>query len=780
MRHSNGQVVFLFGEGNLDAKDLGGKGAGLGEMARLGVTVPPGFTVATTVARAFQEHHRFPERYEWQLQRGIVHLERQTGKRFGDPVNPLLVSVRSGARVSMPGMMDTVLNLGLNPKIVEGLAKMSGSKRFAWDSYRRFLTMFGDVVLGIGRNRFESILNSVKLEQGVTMDTELNITSLKRICVLYRKLIQEETGSPMPDKPNVQLKMAVEAVFQSWGNERAREYRRVHKIPDWWGTAANIQAMVFGNYGPDSGTGVVFSRNVATGAPGTFGEFLVNAQGEDVVAGIRTPIPISKMREWNQPLYVELERIVRMLENRYRDAVDVEFTVERGRLYILQVRVAKRTPVSSVTMAVHFVWEGLWTKEEAVARVTSGDLEAVNASVFEAKAWEEAVANRLLSRGLSASPGAAVGEAVFTKEEAIKFAQAGRKAVLIRNETSPDDLSGMLASAAIVTFTGGATSHAAVVARSLGKPAVVGASKFKIVAGEVISVDGSTGTVVRGGVPFTSSTQTKEVNIFLRWRKVFGPKWPSPRLHLAYVDESVNINQVLNDFYLVDAMALKAKGTSLEVSAEELKQKIHIVTAERFAAYLANAIAGELRHYRMAPGERNPSKVTKPSAYVVLRQKYKVLNDDVESPNRKKAQKNVIDVLRQMTFPEQVEFFHLAAEAFDTKGKWGSSFGGAKWGDIARAAQRFLVGELNHSAFADHTFDLQHNSGNVFDKHPMLSGNRDRVTEQLEAKKHATDVPSLVKSLSRFFDKWGTEVAEIHRKGEALGLWASAIVAKAA
>ena len=331
----NGQVVYLFGEVARTAQVLGGKGAGLAEMVRLGVPVPPGFTVTTTVARAFGEHGGFPARFAGQLQRGVKALEARTGKRFGGNSSPLLVSVRSGAAKSMPGMMDTVLNLGLNPKTVKGLAKDTGSKRFALDTYRRFLSLFGDVVLGIDRQRFEKILTKAKRKQGITEDSKLTIKSLEELCENYRELISSATKRSVPDDVWQQLQMAITAVFLSWDSERAKAYRQAHEIPEWWGTAVNVQAMVFGNRGNDSGTGVVFSRDVSTGNPELYGEFLVNAQGEDVVAGIRTPLPIAKMKEWNSHLFIELQQIVRKLEAHLKDAVDVEFTVENGRLYIL-------------------------------------------------------------------------------------------------------------------------------------------------------------------------------------------------------------------------------------------------------------------------------------------------------------------------------------------------------------------------------------------------------------------------------------------------------------
>lgn len=754
MRGSNKQVVFLFGEGNHDAEVLGGKGAGLAEMARLGVSVPPGFTVTTTVARAWKENNRFPQRFEWQFQRGIALLERQTGKKFGNPTNPLLVSVRSGARVSMPGMMDTILNLGLNPEIISGLAKVSGSEHFAWDCYRRFLEMFGQVVLGLKKEDFGLI------------GEPLFQANPEMVCLYYRKVIFQKTGNPIPDEPLVQLKMAIEAVFGSWDTERARDYRRVNSIPEWWETAVNVQAMVFGNLGEDSGTGVVFSRNVSTGEPGLYGEFLVNAQGEDVVAGVSTPLPIAKMQEWNPALFGELTKVVKNLEVHYNDVVDVEFTIEKGRLFVLQVRVAKRTPAAALVIATQMVWEKHWTKEVALSKVSAEQITAVGRQVFEASALEQS-ANRILGEGLPASPGSAVGRVVFTSAEAVAAAEKGEKVILVRPDTSPDDLSGMLAAAAIVTEVGGATSHAAVVARGLGKPAVVNAEITELKVGSVISVDGTSGQIFSGELPLVCPAQKKEVNIFLRWlkEKFLG----AASISKKSLDEEVSVNQLINDFYLVEAMAIETKGTSFETSVADVRKSICTDTAERLLTYLVVAIASELRHYKCQ------DSMGVSSDYDTLRKKFGIENENISGDTNYIGfvQKNVVLKLSGMSLADQTEYFHLANLAFSEGNRWNSSYGGKAWADIAKTGKDFLEGKLPVVVFIDHTFDLQHNNGSVFGKHHMIGGYRDVVKNQLERKKKISGVSRLffgLRDVTGEFD-FSDSITDLFERGQKAGVW---------
>ncbi len=512
--------VYVYGPDRVDGRGdmkelLGGKGAGLHEMARLGIPVPPGLTITTEACVYFFRNGSFPEGLKEQVREGMALLERWTGKKFGDRVHPLLVSVRSGARVSMPGMMDTILNLGLNDESVQGLAAQTGNPRFAYDSYRRLIEMYADVVLGVDRHLFEERLEAKKQEAGVRSDAELSAEHLRALVEEYKALVEKHADQAFPQDPWTQLWLAIQAVFASWNNARAQEYRKIHGIPDDWGTAANVVTMVFGNMGEDSGTGVAFTRDPATGEPRIYAEYLPNAQGEDVVAGIRTPYKIEEMQRRFPELYEELLRYARILEEHYRDMLDLEFTVEKGKLYFLQVRVGKRTGRAMIRIAVDLVKEGKITREEALRRVDPYKLEEVLHPMLD-PAWIRENGHRELTRGIPASPGAAVGTVVLDPEEAARRAEAGEKVILVRAETSPDDIKGMARSEGILTARGGATSHAAVVSRGMGKPCVVGAEALQIDEenrtvtvvgedgsrvlreGEVITIDGNTGRVYQG------------------------------------------------------------------------------------------------------------------------------------------------------------------------------------------------------------------------------------------------------------------------------------------
>ncbi len=493
---------------------LGGKGANLAEMCRLGLPVPPGFTLATTVCRAFvAAGGSIPETILREVDTQIARLEAEMGLRFGDPAAPLLVSVRSGAAVSMPGMMDTVLNLGLNDKTLEGLARRSGNRRFALDAYRRLLNMFGDVVLGVDHHHFESALGAVKAARGAYQDTDLDAAAMAEVVDRYRAVIRMETGREFPQDPRQQLSLAMEAVFRSWDGERAQRYRKIHEITGLLGTAVNVQAMVFGNLGNTSGTGVCFTRNPSTGENVFYGEYLVNAQGEDVVAGIRTPEPISRLEGEMPECFRQLLTIKGTLESHYREMQDIEFTVQEGTLYMLQTRTGKRSAQAAVRIAVEMRGEGLISVEDAVRRVDPAQLEQLLHPTFDPKAPREV----LSSAGLPASPGAVSGRIVFTPEDAEAWAKRGEKVLLVRRETSPEDIGGMHASLGILTALGGMTSHAAVVARGMGKCCVAGCGdayidlaaktlRFKETTfkeGDWISLDGSTGEVMRGQVPTT-------------------------------------------------------------------------------------------------------------------------------------------------------------------------------------------------------------------------------------------------------------------------------------
>lgn len=528
---ANQKYVYFFGEGKAEGngkmKDLlGGKGAGLAEMTNSGIPVPPGFTITTEVCSYFYAHgHKFPEGLKTQYEEAIKKLERVNGKRFGEVENPLLVSVRSGAKFSMPGMMDTVLNLGLNDKIVTGLAKRTGNEWFAWDSYRRFLYTFGDVVLGLGKEVFEEILSKKKEEVEAKLDTDLKVADIKDLVKRYKELIKEKTGKAFPQDPLIQLDLARDAVFRSWDNPRAITYRRLNKIPDDLGTAVNVCTMVFGNMGNDCATGVGFTRNPATGEKMFYGEYLVNAQGEDVVAGVRTPKPIIELEHEMPKVFKQLKEITSRLEKHYRDVQDFEFTIERNKLYMLQTRNGKRTAQAAVKIAVDMVKEGLITKEEALMRIEPESLNQLLHPVLDRTAKYEVIA-----KGLPASPGAAVGKVVFNSEDAVTQGDTD-KVILVRLETNPDDIAGMALSQGVLTGRGGMTSHAAIVARSMGKCCVAGCEDIKVDEagkkfsvggvtvheGEWLTLNGSTGEVILGKVPTMEPSMTGDFGEFMRW-----------------------------------------------------------------------------------------------------------------------------------------------------------------------------------------------------------------------------------------------------------------------
>ncbi|MBN1433867.1 pyruvate, phosphate dikinase, partial [Candidatus Fermentibacterales bacterium] len=511
------KYVYLFSregtDGNKDLKDLlGGKGANLAEMTLLGLPVPPGFTISTEACEAFYESGReWPEGLEQQVRKGLELIERASGKALGDPENPLLLSVRSGAAVSMPGMMDTVLNLGMNELTLEGLARKTGNPRFAWDSYRRFQQMFGDVVMGIPHERFEAALQEVKDARGAKLDTELDVDDLMEVSRRYGAIYRDVTGAGFPEDPWDQLVRSVDAVFRSWNNARAVRYRELNEIRGLRGTAVNVQTMVFGNMGEDSATGVCFTRDPSQGRNTFYGEYLLNAQGEDVVAGIRTPLPIESLRDWDEKAYSELLDVREKLEKHYLDMQDLEFTIEGRRLYILQTRTGKRTIFAALNMAVDMVDQGLIDRKTAVMRVPAAGFPQLFAPILDTAGKKEA---DLLTTGLNASPGGACGKAVFTAEDAERRSADGEDVILCRLETSPEDIGGMAVSRGILTARGGMTSHAAVVARGMGIPCVAGASELsvdssekvltcggaKIREGDVIAIDGFTGEVFAGEV----------------------------------------------------------------------------------------------------------------------------------------------------------------------------------------------------------------------------------------------------------------------------------------
>lgn len=732
------QLAYLFtegGENTLDAHIRGGKGLGLAELSRLGLNVPPGFTITTTVARAFAQEGRFPNRLNWHVERCLREIETKTGKLFGNAERPLLVSVRSGAAVSMPGMMDTVLNVGMNSTVHASLATSFGSE-------------FADAC----RARLQSQLESAALST---------------------------TNGAIPEDPHEQMQLAFKGVVESWTSERACAYREAHGIPHWWGTAINVQSMVFGNLNDRSATGVVFSRDVRTGNRGLYGEFLPGAQGEDVVAGVRTPLPISKLREWNPALHTELVNVVAFLERHYDDIVDVEFTIEDGVLYILQCRKAKRSAQAAATFAVHQVWDDVWDRRKAVKQIPAEQLVELSNSSFEPIAFTRARQRRFFGRpsffvgGLAASPGSVVGKAVFSSDRAKRLAKQGESVVLFRRDTSPNDLPGMLASVAVVTAVGGETSHAAVVARGIGRPAVVGCTRMSvgraharallsfIREGDVVSVSGDTGTVIIGEVPLVGAMTTREVGNFLRWSKRFGwGSYPQPRLNLTLAKTRQSANELLNDFYLTSAMAKMARGTILENVAESLRIRVHTDVAETMACYLFTAVVGETRHALSSSSGES-------AAVKRLMNEYSFKFGQGRSSSYEYA----VSVFTSKPLQRQIEFVRLALDIFKRR-SWSSAFGGEKWATIARALLEFLSGRVGHTVFVDHAFDLQHNGGTMFDKHAMLSLRTDEyvLRRQLDCKK-AAQVPELYEKLRRIQNTFSSPVIELWDEGKKRNLW---------
>ncbi|MBI4379049.1 MAG: pyruvate, phosphate dikinase [Nitrospinae bacterium] len=539
------KYVYFFGKGVADGRAdmkslLGGKGANIAEMTNLGIPVPPGFTISTEACNEyFKNDRRYPEELWGEIEENLARLEGVIGIKFGSDLHPLLISVRSGSRASMPGMMDTILNLGLNEKTLKGIIEKTGNERFANDAYRRFITMFSGVVLGIKKkkkrtedgheveiNPFEEMMDKIKEKYNVKLDTDLNANALKELVEKYKLLVKKETGRDFPEDPKEQLKMAINAVFESWNNKRAIEYRRIYGIPNDWGTAVNIQAMVFGNMGDTSGTGVAFTRNPATGEKKFYGEFLLNAQGEDVVAGIRTPQPIEELREKLPDAYKSLVEIYQKLENHYKDIQDIEFTIQDGKLYMLQTRTGKRTAAAAVKIAVEMVKEGLIDKKTALLRLEPEQLDQLLHPTIDPKAKVE-----VITKGLPASPGAGVGRVIFTAEAAQEMTSNGEKVILVRQETSPEDISGMNVAQGILTVRGGMTSHAAVVARGMGKCCVAGCkdivieeekSQFKVNGyivkeGDWITLDGSTGNVMMGKVKLVQPELSGNFAQLMKW-----------------------------------------------------------------------------------------------------------------------------------------------------------------------------------------------------------------------------------------------------------------------
>lgn len=727
------RLVYLLNEvGGLSKEELGGKGAGLCQLVQAGFPVPAGLVVLSGLSRAWHQEGRLPKRLDWQLQGALTKLERKTGRRFGEPQKPLLLSVRSGAPVSMPGMMETVLNIGLNEEILPGLIQELGSERCGWDTYRRFLESFGTAVLGIDREHFS----------GRTSVTE--VADLQELCRQYRQVILEQTGQPMVDDPAKQLCLTIAAVCHSWEGARADVYRQTRNIPGRLGTAVVVQQMVFGNAGSESGTGVVFSRNVATGEQGLYGEYLPLAQGEELVAGQRTPEPIAKLARECPELYQQLECFAQCLEERYNDVVEIEFTIEQGKLWLLQVRTAKCAPIAAVRIVVDMVAGGRWSKQQAVRRVSRQQLEELQRARFDPEALRAAATKCLLGKGLPASPGAAVGKAVFCPDRAKELAAAGESVILIRQDTTPDDFQGMLAAQAVVTANGGQTCHAAVVARDLGRPAVVGIKKLLVNKesalfpggfvhqGELVSVDGESGQVVRGAVSLLLSSESidERVLTFLKWVETYRP---ARLIQLALSGQRWNVNTLLNDFYLVQAMAHGAEDAVLQQRAQQLFRQIQQQVADVFAVYLLIAVAGELYHAQSCSQQELGDLVwlmRKPREFPEVAALYGLAAGELTS---------------RMLGPLQ-----YAIGLFRDESAWSAScLGGELWARIAETLLWYLQGKFSAAVFVDRVFDLRHNGGRLFDKHSMVREETNEwiLSHQLDVKRAATGVAPLAKGL---------------------------------
>jgi pyruvate,orthophosphate dikinase len=715
------------------ARLRGGKGAHLAQMHSLGLPVPLGFTVTTTVARAFMERGMLPNRLGHQVDRELMKLEKQTGKKFGDPQNPLLLSVRSGAEVSMPGMMDTVLNLGMNRVTRDALAETVGAN-FADDCMRNFFATYS------------SALGCTKTSERVELFREVNEIS-----------------------PRIQLDTAINAVLNSWQSERAIAYRAACNIPDTLGTAVTVQAMVFGNRDERSGTGVVFSRNPITGEPELYGEFLPMAQGEDIVSGSRTPMQISMLMEWNPELYQELLDYTQRIETHLGAIADIEFTIESGTLYLLQCRAAKLTAQAAATFAVHQQWAKHWTKERAIQSLSLDQRAALSVCNAFSFGNAEHQAESLIGTGLPASPGAANGKVATSSEDAIRLKAAGERVVLVRPDTTPADLPGMLASDAIVTLVGGTTSHAAVVARELGIPAVVGIGTMPtwIKQGHKnISVCGTTGSVYEGLQHIESQLATKEVNIFRKWVTL---SRPPPRIDFAAVHQQVDVSSLCMQIYFLESMAHAARGSTLEAEIVAMRDKLVVDTAERFACYLAIAVASELRY-----AWRSVSASFSGSDLEVLGRVYEITENHV------KGSENILPVLQRLGEQQHTAFFQFAEKLFN-QGKWERGIGGEKWAAIARAGHLFLSGTLTHTTFVDHVFDLRHNGGRLFDKHRMVR-NESNIVDILDIKKRISSPSELLQEFqdleygyhngtSQSLHLAELETISLWAKGVSLNLW---------
>ena len=754
----------------------GGKGNGLSELSRLGMPVPPGATVFTSIARRYALTGKLPSSLAYELSNALDYIERKTGLTFGGKEKPLLISVRSGAPISMPGMMDTILNVGLNRKTINGLAARAG-ERFAWDSYRRFLAMFGTTVMGVDRILFESILTQARNNAGVTNDTELSVDSLQQIAADFEQAIETATGRSIPTDPLEQLALSVVAVLDSWTCERAVAYRQKECIDETLGTAVNIQAMVFGNKGLTSGTGVVFSSNPLTGEDGLYGEYLSNAQGEDVVSGVRTPEPVASLGKTMPQVFADLVAKVEQLALHYRDMVDVEFTVEDGQLYLLQVRSAKRSLQASMMFAVNQVEKGLWVEEDAIASV--GVLEDLRAGERTLVLQDDTTGDTCgpVLDGLAASPGVARGRIYFSLAGAIEAADRGEKVILMRMDTFPDDLPAMLKSQAIITACGGSTSHAAVVARGLNIPAVVGCEFFidgdrlldkneqlVFVEGDLASVDGKTGKIYAGELPIQEGQNNEVIEKILGYYKRTELVLLTKGIDVSYAETQWNMNKFLNDFYILNSMLAASESAGQYGLAKKIRKVLgdtEYLLAEVLTCYLTIAVYSEIR-YLSATARITDSSARELMGMGELAEHSR--DQDVVATRK----------LSERDHSYQEYFFFLCSQAFVHK-SWSSGFGGKPWAQIAAAPGEFLAGRLPASVYIDHVFDLRHNGGVLFNKHSMTSHRTSEsvLRDQLDIKKKVSRPDELFRKLIRISPHVDDDVVALFEEGAATGLWSS-------
>lgn len=784
---------------SMSADVRGGKGLGLAQLKALGLPVPPAVTVGTKVSRYYAENGALPRSFADELLRAIHSLEEKSASRFGCTQNPLLVSVRSGAPVSMPGMMDTILNVGLNRQVVSALAVRAGEK-VAWDTYRRFLLMFGSTVFALDRAVFENRLAEARRAANVESDAELSVEQLQAVCRSFEEILHQR-GCSIPEDPLAQLALAVVAVLDSWQSPRAIAYRQNQGIADDLGTAVNIQMMVFGNTGARSGTGVVFSANPLTGEEGLYGEYLANAQGEDVVAGVRTPQPISSLALLMPAVYQQLVQHVATLARHYRDMVDVEFTVENGTLCLLQVRSAKRSQPATLAFAVNQVESGDWLIEDAIASVGEIDQFKVGETSFETEALTLALAAGALT-GQAASPGVATGRLFFTVEAATAAAGRGEDVIMARIDTSPDDLPGMLCSRGVATACGGATSHAAVVARGLHVPAIVGCNftieagqlrsadgSFCLAEGDYVSLDGTKGLILAGVLPIVSSAESEAVEKLRGYYRQTSLCLDTPvGIDAQFANTAWSMNQFLNDFYLLNSMLTvlarqsgstadpqlgKALDRDLhkELSAE--LSKVESQLAGIMACYLSIAVYSELYHLPSSV-KRNDAAARELIRLGELDQIEQVRSTKILAEIGRYDHLSSTRELAARSFDYQENFFIIAAEAFLSQG-WIRSFGGRAWSQIAIVLREYLAGRMPRAVFIDHVFDLEHNNGSVFDKHFMVSSqtNNQLLRLQLNIKREATEVTTLFANLTSVCPLVSPNVQIFFDRGVAAGQWQS-------